>query len=168
MRAQQTVLNMVAATVVVMLGVGAVYLTTLRTESDQVTTVDFDSQLSIARAQATSYTPVRPGESAKWSIVSAEFFREGGVERWRVGLQLTSGSFVWIEQVDGEIEQALERWSRDGERVGAVDVLGVPREKWESGSWRALTFSDEGVALALFGKATFAELSEVGQSLSGD
>jgi hypothetical protein len=168
MRAQQTVLNMVAATVVVMLGVGVVYVMTLRAPSDQVQTVDFQSQLSLARAQATSYTPLRPGNSDDWSVTSAEFTRDNEIERWRVGLQLKSGSFIWIEQVDGGIEQALERWSRDGRRVGEVTVLGVPRQQWESGSWRSLTFSDEGVALAVFGRATFAELRAVAQSLSGE
>jgi len=89
------------------------------------------------------------------------------VETWRVGVTLASGRFVWIEQVDGEITSAQQRWSRQGEVVGSVDVLGVPRQHWVSDGWRALTFADEGVALGIFGKANLDEMVELAQSLSG-
>lgn len=174
MRLHQNVINMVAAMVVVMLGVGAVYFTTMRTASDQVATIDFDSQLSLARAQARSFTPVRPLPAERWQITAVDFSRSDSqstpgdvVETWRVGVRLPSGRFAWIEQVDGDLELSMERWTRGGTLLGQVPVLGVPREHWQSGSWRALTFADEGVALGVFGKAELAELIDLSQSLSG-
>jgi hypothetical protein len=167
MRRNQNVLNMVAAMVVVMLGVGAVYFATMRTDGDQVQPFDFASQLSLARAQATSFTPVRPIPTIRWTVTAATFTRDAGVEHWRVGVRLPSGRFAWIEQVDGSIEEYLAQWSKGGTSVGSIEVLGVPRQHWVSGSWHALTFADEGVALGVFGSAPVDELVELAQSLSG-
>lgn len=167
MRPHQNVINMVAAMVVVMLAVGAVYFTTMRTAPDEVNTFDFASQLSLARAQAQSFTPVRPLPADRWEITSASFSRVNDVETWRVGVALGTGRYLWIEQVDGAVGEAEQRWSRGGEVVDSVDVLGVPRQHWVNGQWQALTFSDEGVALGVFGKASLAELVELAQSLSG-
>lgn len=173
-RLHQNVTNMVAAMVVVMLGVGAVFLTTMRTSTDEVSTVDFASELSLARAQAVSFTPVRPLPAEKWEITAASFTRAPGegdaqdeVETWRVGVRFPSGRFAWIEQVNGDVDLAMQRWNRGGQLVGLVDVLGVPRQHWESGEWQALIFADEGVALGVFGKATLAEITALTQSLSG-
>lgn len=165
-RLHQNVTNMVAALVVVMLGVGAVYFTTMRTDSDQTRTFDFSSELSIARAQATSFTPVRP-VGDQWKVRSATFTRPEGVQTWRVGVELPRGGFLWIEQVDGQIDAAFQRWSKDGRNEGSLEVLGVPRQKWSNGDWRALTFADEGVALGVYGKASFEQLAQLAQSLSG-
>lgn len=173
-RLHQNVINMVAAMVVVMLGVAAVYFTTMRTSSDDVSSVDFTSELSLARAQAASFTPVRPLPADQWQITAASFTRtpaEGAgdavVETWRVGVRFPSGHFAWIEQVNGDVDLAMQRWNRGGQLVALVDVLGVPRQHWESGEWQALTFADEGVALGVFGKATLAEITALTQSLSG-
>lgn len=167
MRRNQNVINMVAAMVVVMLGVGAVYLATMRPDTKQATDFDFGSALSIARAQASSFTPLRPLPSQKWQVTTAEFTRDEGIERWRVGIALPSGRFAWIEQTDGDIEQAARGWSRNGSALESIEVLGVPRQHWVSGAWQALTFADEGIALGVFGKASVEELVELAQSLSG-
>lgn len=173
-RLHQNVINMVAAMVVVMLGVGAVYFSTMRTSTDEIATVDFASELSLARAQAVSFTPVRPVPADQWEITAATFTRtptvgdgDGVVETWRVGVRFPSGNFAWIEQVNGDVDLAMQRWNRGGQLVAVVDVLGVPRQHWESGEWQALTFADEAVALGVFGKATLAEITALTQSLSG-
>ncbi|MET0740466.1 MAG: DUF4245 domain-containing protein [Candidatus Nanopelagicales bacterium] len=172
-RGFETAGDMVRSMGLVLLGVAALLLLTLRDEPDDpVTVVDasvVESTTSQARAAAPFALEAPLGLDDGWRVTSIRY--QPGTDAgsvWHIGYITPADDYAAVEQTDGEVMDALEGQLPEPEEDGAAQVGGRTWTRYvdQTSDRRALVVDGAASELAVAGTADWAGLEELAGALA--
>ncbi len=164
---------MVRSMGLVLLGVAALLLLTLRDEPDDpVTVVDasvIESTTAQARAAAPYALEVPIGLDAAWRVTSIRYepsTEAGNV--WHIGYITPADDYAAVEQTDGEVLDVLEGQLPEPQEEGSTQLgeRNWTRYVDQTTDRRALVADGAGSELAVAGTADWTELEELAEALA--
>ncbi|MER8182866.1 DUF4245 domain-containing protein [Kitasatospora sp. NPDC094015] len=166
MRSRQSVRDMVLS----MLAVGGVvavgYLFVPHSAGDGVHAVEYRTALASAK-RAAPYPVLGPqGLPDRWRATSVEYRKDkNGHNVWHLGFVTPSGEYAAIEQSNGAKADVLSAVVPGGAADGSAPVAGQDWERYQGDRYRGLTRQDGTATTVVAGSASYAELTELAQSL---
>jgi hypothetical protein len=175
-RGFETVGDMLRSLAVVLVLVLGVSLLTLRSSSEQVRTVEYESELASAR-NAAPYPLYAPVGLDGWRATSVRFEPGGDSGTptvWHLGFYTPDERYAAIDESNGPAEDFLDDITQSAESTGATVTIGeLAWVRYEGGGaagtddeTRGLVHDEEGFVVVVSGSAEWPELEELAAALS--
>ncbi|WP_425583688.1 DUF4245 domain-containing protein [Streptomyces macrosporus] len=167
----QTARDMVLSMLVILLGVGVVYLFIPHDDSlDPVRPISYDTELITARRAAPYPVAAPVGLPETWRATSVRYEAQsdhGSV--WHLGFMDPDDQYAAVEQSDGESDAfvaEVTHGAEETERVQKID--GEEWTRYEGPKYDALVRREPGVTTVVTGTASFDGLARLAAALEAE
>ncbi len=170
-RLRQSAGDMVRSLALVLGVVAVILIVTLRPQPDAVKVIDYQSELSVARAQA-GYAVLAPvGLGADWRATSVRWQPTPGStpdKAWHLGFVTPDDAYAQLGQSNTTNVNYLPEQTDRGQLTGVVTLGGFDWQRYISKSGQqSLVRIDRGVTIVVTGTADWAALELFAASLRG-
>ncbi|MGK5498044.1 DUF4245 domain-containing protein [Streptomyces sp. URMC 125] len=168
-KGRQTARDMVLSMLVILLGVGVVYLFIPHDDSlDPVRPITYDMELVTARRAAPYPIAAPVGLPETWRATSVRYrgqSDQGAV--WHLGFMDPDNEYAAVEQSDGEPERFVGEVTRGAEPTGRTRTVGGREwERYEGPTYDALVLKEAEVTTVVTGTAPLDSLARLAAALS--